>query len=157
MLVLLAGSYGLLQATAHEDREIAGRYDFVVGFLVEPAFAGERNGMSLDISTIEPAEGSDSPFFFEGAEQTLSVTVGYGDQTMPLALEPVSGEPGLYRAVFFPTLPGDYSFRLTGTLGDTTIDETFTSADGDFDAVRDPAPLRFPRTAGTPAPSTPVP
>lgn len=149
---LLLGGYGLFRADAHEQRDVADQYSFVVGFLDEPAFAGEQNGLDLRISTLDPTGGvSSEPV--EGAEETLSAEVSYGDQTMPLELDTVYNEPGSYRAIFFPTAPGDYSFHITGTIGDTSIDETFTSADGEFGAVQDPAPLQFPALNGTPVAS----
>ena len=152
---LLTGGYGLFRAEAHEPREVADQYSFVVGFLVEPAFAGEQNGLALRIATLDPSGGVDSEPV-EGAEETLSATVGYGDLTMPLEIEPVSSTPGTYRAIFFPTMPGDYTFTITGTIGETTIDETFSSADGEFGAVQDPAPLQFPPLSGTPVAGTPA-
>ncbi len=152
---LLIGGYGLFRADAHEQRDVADRYSFVVGFLAEPAFAGQQNGLDLHISTLDPTGGVNSEPV-EGAEETLSAEVGYGDQSMPLELDTVYDEPGSYRAIFFPTAPGDYSFHITGTIGETAIDETFTSADGAFGAVQDPAPLQFPALNGTPVAATPA-
>ncbi len=152
---LLIGGYGLFRADAHEQRDVADRYSFVVGFLAEPAFAGQQNGLDLRISTLDPTGGVNSEPV-EGAEETLSAEVGYGDQSMPLELDTVYDEPGSYRAIFFPTAPGDYSFHITGTIGETAIDETFTSADGAFGAVQDPAPLQFPALNGTPVAATPA-
>jgi hypothetical protein len=152
---LLTGGYGLYRAQAHEQRDVADEYSFVVGFLEEPAYAGEQNGLDLRISTIDPTGGVNSEPV-EGAEETLTAEVIFGDQSMPLEIDTVYNEPGSYRAIFFPTMPGDYTFHITGTLGDTQIDETFTSADGEFGAVQDPAPLQFPPLSGTPAAGTPV-
>ncbi len=152
---LLLGGNGLFRADAHEQRDVADQYSFVVGFLAEPAFAGEQNGLDLRISTLDPTGGVNSEPV-EGAEETLSAEVNYGDQSMPLELDTVYNEPGSYRAIFFPTAPGDYSFHITGTIGDTPIDETFTSADGEFSAVQDPAPLQFPVLGGTPVAATPA-
>lgn len=146
---------GGFRAEAHEHRDVAGQYEFGVGFIAEPAFVGQQNGLSLEISTLDPSGGTASDPV-EGAEETLTVEVGFGDLTMPIELEPVYNEPGLYRAIFFPTAPGDYSFHITGTLGDTAIDETFTSADGQFDTVQDTTPLMFPPLSGTPTAATPA-
>jgi hypothetical protein len=43
-----------------------------------------------------------------------------------------------------PMLPGDYSFHLTGTIGDTEVDEVFTSADGQFSSIEPPTDVMFP-------------
>ncbi|HEV2526922.1 MAG TPA: hypothetical protein VGT61_00510 [Thermomicrobiales bacterium] len=155
VLALLIGGYGLLQATAHEQRDVADEYSFVVGFLEEPAYAGEQNGLDLRISTLDPTGGVNSEPV-EGAEETLTATVSFGELSMPLEISPVWNTPGSYRAIFFPTTPGDYSFHITGTLGDTEIDETFTSADGEFSSVQDPTPLMFPPLSGTPVAGTPA-
>ena len=152
---LLIGGYGLFRADAHEHRDVAEKYSFTVGFLAEPAFAGQQNGLDLRISTLDPTGGVNSTPV-EGAEETLSAEVGYGDQSMPIIIEPVYNEPGSYRAIFFPTTPGDYRFHISGTIGETTIDETFTSADGEFGAVQDPAPLQFPVIDGTSVAATPA-
>lgn len=146
---------GGFRADAHEQRDVADQYSFVVGFLAEPAFAGQQNGMSLEISTLDPTGGTDSDPV-EGAEETLTAEVIYGDASMPLELDAVYNQPGAYGAIFFPTLPGDYTFHITGTIGDTAIDETFTSADGGFGAVEDPTPLMFPPLSGSPTAATPA-
>lgn len=155
VVALLISGYGLLRADAHEHRDVANKYSFVVGFLAEPAFAGQQNGLSLTVSTLDPTGGTNSQPV-EGAEQTLTAEVMYGGQTMPLTLEPVYNEPGSYRAIFFPTAPGDYSFHITGTIEGNDIDETFDSADGEFGPVEDPAPLQFPKVGGTPSAATPA-
>ena len=41
--------------------------------------------------------------------------------------------------------PGDYTFRIYGTIDGTEIDESFTSGPETFGAVEDPAPLQFPK------------
>ena len=155
VVALLIGGVGLYRASAHEHRDVADKYSFTVGFLAEPAFAGQQNGLDLRISTLDPTGGVNSQPV-EGAEETLTAEVGYGDQTMPITIEPVYNEAGSYRAIFFPTAPGDYSFHITGTIDDTPIDETFTSADGQFSAVQDPAALQFPKAGGTPTAATPA-
>jgi hypothetical protein len=80
---------------------------------------------------------------------TLSVSVGFGDQSKDLTVEPFFevgefGTPGDYRAWFFPTRPGQYAFHFTGTIHGTKIDETFTSGPKTFDDVVSPADVEFP-------------
>ena len=78
------------------------------------------------------------------------VTVVYGSQTMPFALEPTFdpntglGTPGDYRAWLFPTAPGNYTFRFTGKIGAQSIDQSFTSGPTTFGTVEDPAGVEFP-------------
>ena len=81
---------------------------------------------------------------------TLKVTVSYGHQQMEFALTPTFdpdtsfGTPGDYRAWLFPTVPGNYTFRFTGTIGTQKVDQSFTSGPTTFATVVDPASVQFP-------------
>lgn len=139
-----------LVADAHEVRPIAdGKYQIVVGFMDEPAFAGEQNGLEFwvsDISAATPtADGETEGAPVGGLEETLQAEVIFADQTMALELSPRWNEEGAYESAFFPTAPGDYTFRIFGTIDGTEIDESFTSSPEGFSSVQDPAPLQFPK------------
>lgn len=137
IVVVLALILAVAPAAAHEGREV-GEYVIVFGWRVEPAFAGQVNGPELRVEhhdTGEPAEG---------LEETLQLTVSFGDQTKTLVVYPVWGEPGHYTADLLPTRPGDYSFHLTGTIGDREVDETFSSADGEFSTIEPLSDIQFP-------------
>src|SRR5436190_1177126 len=100
-------------ASAHEEREV-GRYRFAVGFGSEPAYTGQEHSVQLLLH-----DASDHPV--TDLTDTLKVEVSYGGQSMTLALEPFFevgefGIPGDYRAWFFPTQPGDYTFHFTGSI-----------------------------------------
>jgi hypothetical protein len=145
MDLVLAMTLGMVlvasPASAHERREV-GPYTFVVGFGNEPAFAGQPNGGEVTISETE----SEDPVV-EGVE--LEVEVTFGDDSTTLAVEPnfvvgVFGQPGNYGADFFPSRPGQYSFRFFGTVGDQEVDETFTSGPETFSDANDPAEFAFP-------------
>jgi hypothetical protein len=56
----------------------------------------------------------------------------------------VRGVPGQYESEFVPTLAGNYQFHLFGQIGDLDVDEVFTSADGDFDRVKDAGEAQYP-------------
>jgi hypothetical protein len=135
MLVLLAGP-----AAAHEERHV-GDLDLVVGFGQEPAYAGQPNSVELLLST------GGNPVTDLG--DTLTVSVGFGDQSKDLSVEPFFevgefGTPGDYRAWFIPTRAGQYSFHFTGTIRGTKIDETFTSGPKTFGDVDNPTDAEFP-------------
>ena len=146
-----------LAAAAHERREVAGgQYELVVGFLDEPAFVGEKNG--LDLRVTRPAVAGTTPAAgaeggteeqagtpVEGLTETLMAEVIYGDETMELALEPRFRDPGAYAAYFFPTAEGDYTFHISGEIEGTAIDETFTSSPEGFSSVEPREPLEFPK------------
>jgi hypothetical protein len=150
--LLLAVSPSL--SSAHEARTIGdGKYQIVVGFMDEPVFAGDKSGLEFwvtDVSQATPAaaatddeEAAGAPV--EGLEDTLKAEVIFEDQTMELPLSATFGQPGGYGSVFFPMAAGDYTFRIYGKIGDTDIDESFTSSPEGFSPVQDPAPLRFPK------------
>ena len=54
------------------------------------------------------------------------------------------GTPGDYRAFFIPTTPGAYTFKVTGTLGGKTVDQSYTSGKDGFDQVTDRAEAQYP-------------
>jgi hypothetical protein len=140
--VALTMLVGVGVTLAHESREV-GEYTFVVGFLDEPVYAGQKSGLELRISAGE------SPV--EGAEATLDAEVTFGDQTRALELSPSFGEPGAYQSVFFPTAAGTYTFRVFGELDGTAIDESFTSGPDTFSEVQDTAGGQFPVVYPAPA------
>jgi hypothetical protein len=139
---VLATLVGIGAAVAHESRDVGG-YTFTVGFLNEPVYSGDKSGLDLRVSQGEEP--------VEGLEETLAATVAFGAQTRDLEISAVFGEPGAYRSVFFPTAAGPYTFRITGTLDGTQIDESFTSGPDTFSEVRDVTagqfPVAFPATA----------
>ena len=127
-------------ASAHEERDV-GVYTFAVGFGQEPAYAGQPNSVQMFLSR------NGKPVNDLG--DTLAVTVGFGDQTVDLSVEPFFeigefGTPGDYRAWFIPTRAGHYAFHFTGSIGGQKVDETFTSGPKTFDDVASPSDAEFP-------------
>jgi hypothetical protein len=129
--------FAVVPALAHEGREV-GDYTLYFGWRGEPAFAGVLNGPEV---YIEMTDGSDLPADLEIA---LQVEVTFGADTIVMALEPAWNETGHYLTDLLPTLPGDYTFVLTGTIGETAVNETFTSADGEFSTVEPMEDVAFP-------------
>jgi len=139
LLLLPLASPGI--AFAHERRPVAGKYQFVVGFLNEPAIAGQMNGIDLRVSI--PGD-NDKPV--EGLDKTIKaeVIVGGGARSMPLPLQARFGQPGAYAGYFMPTREGSYIFHFTGTIEGSPIDERFESGPGRFNDVQAVQPLQFP-------------
>jgi hypothetical protein len=136
---LIMGTAGT--ARAHEERHV-GRYHFLVGFGDEPAYAGLKNSVALILSDADEKPVTD-------LGDSLEVEVIFGDQKMELALEPnfevgEFGTPGDYRAWFFPTRPGAYTFHFFGSVGNQEVDESFSSSPATFSEVSDPAQVEFP-------------
>jgi len=136
-VALALGTFLIPSGTsAHEHRTVATDYEFVVGFINEPAVQGELNGVSLAVTK------GDEPV--TGLDETLKVEVIFGDQSKTFDLNAVWGEDGSYEAPFIPTQPGDYTFHFTGTIDGTEVDETFTSSPDGFDSVAPRSDYEFP-------------
>jgi hypothetical protein len=141
-LAVLATLALALPVAAHEQRTVEG-YDFVVGFIGEPVFVGQKSGLEFSVTQNgEPVEG---------LEETLQAEVTKGDATRDLPLGPRFGQPGWYQSYFFPTEEGAYTFRIFGTIDGSEIDESFTSGPETFSEVEAATsgqfPVQFPATA----------
>ncbi len=127
-------------AAAHEPRTVGdGNYTMTVGFLNEPAYLGLANGLYLKVVQIG---GANAPV--EGLQITLQGEVIFGGSTMPLTLTPIEDSPGEYVSRFIPTRIGDYTFRITGTIGEQPIDQEFRSSPDTFDSIQPAAAAQFP-------------
>ncbi len=124
-------------ASAHEGRSV-GPYEIEVGWRVEPAYTTLLNGPEFKVTH----EGTDDPV--ADADLDLSVVVTLGPATKTLSLHPADGKPGIYTADLIPMRPGDYTFRLSGTIDSTSVDETFSSSEGQFSTVEPVTDIQFP-------------
>jgi hypothetical protein len=140
-------------ASAHESRDIVnGKYHLVVGFLDEPAYTGFKNSLDLrvtDPTKATPAAGETATNGIEGLESTLQVEIIYGDQKMPLPLQPRFRTPGAYNAWVIPMAAGDYTFHIFGTINGDPVDENFTSSPEGFGAVEDATTIQFPQQSAS--------
>jgi hypothetical protein len=131
-------------ALAHE-RRMVGPYEFVVGFIVEPAFEGLKNGVDLRVRIPGASEG-DEVTPVEGVEATLQVEVTHipsgVSQVMPL--RSIFNDPGHYTNDWIPNSPGAYRFRFFGTVADLVVDETFESSEETFGSIQPADNLYFP-------------
>jgi len=136
---IAAGILALLPTTAalaHGDHT-QGDLVIATGFVVEPAYVGQPNGVQL---TIE----HDGEPVTDLAPDALSVDVTFGDQTTTLTPEPAFevgewGTPGDYHADFIPSAAGAYTFHVTGTIDGEKVDYEMTSGPKAFGEVEDPA------------------
>ena len=126
-------------ALAHVEIDVGdGQYVMEVGFGDEPAFLGQPNALALRVERY--GTGGTEPV--DDLAATLSAEVSKDGRAMRLALGPV-GE-GEYEAAFVPTATGDYTFRIFGTIGETTVDESVTSGPTTFDSVQPLSAIEFP-------------
>ncbi len=122
-------------AQAHTRAEI-GPYVAIVGWEIEPPIVGERNQIVVILH-----EG-ETPVI--GAEASLAAEVLYAGRSFRSNLIPTV-TPGYYHIEILPTVRGQYSVRLFGTLGDMEIDEV-VDPEPVFAAER----LQFPETQPEP-------
>jgi hypothetical protein len=132
-------------ALAHTEIDVGdGKYVMEVGFRDEPAYLGQPNALALSVE--EYATGGTEPV--NDLAATLSAEVSRDGQVMSLPLVPV-GE-GEYEASFVPTATGDYTFRISGTVGEATVDESVTSGPTTFNSVEPLSAIEFPQSLPDP-------
>ena len=138
-IVIVLASAG--PASAHEQRLVAGKYNFTVGWGDEPTYSGFKNSAQLIL-----ADAAKKPIIDLGDTLRVEVTSGAQKATFPIAanFDSDAGQPGDYRAWFIPTRPGTYAFHFTGTIHGDKVDETFTSSETTFDDARDATEVEFP-------------
>ncbi len=166
---LLAGALALVLAvgviSAHEGREV-GDYTIEIGWREEPAYTGLMNGTEITVSRhsdeddLTEAEATPEPEGEHsnteeaapeevssgviGLEDTLQIEVTFGPAARTLNLRPIAREPGHYTADLIPMRPGDYTFRVFGTIEGTAVDETFSATEGQFSTVEPIEDIQFP-------------
>ena len=80
----------------------------------------------------------------------LTATVSYGDQTQEFPLAPTydaasgTGTPGEYAALVIPTAPGDYTFRVTGSVEGVKVALKVKSSPKTFSPVEEASAVQFP-------------
>ena len=142
----LAGAMSSSGVLAHVDIDVGdGQYVMELGFRDEPAYLGEPNALFLSVE--EYGSGGTEPV--NDLAATLSAEVSKEGQSMSLSLVPVGD--GEYEAAFVPTETGDYTFHISGTLGDATVDESVTSGPTTFNSVEPLSAIEFPVAREDPA------
>jgi hypothetical protein len=127
-------------AAAHE-RRMVGPYQFVVGWLNEPAYVGLMNSLDLRISDtrVTPAKA------VEGLEKTLTVDLQTGGLgSLPLTVTARFGTPGAYNGYVMPTATGTYTFTIKGKIDTLDVNEKFESGPGRFGDIESTTALQYP-------------
>jgi len=127
-------------AAAHE-RRMVGPYQFVVGWLNEPAYVGLMNSLDMRISDtrVTPAKA------VEGLEKTLTVVLQTGGLApLPLTVTARFGTPGAYNGYAMPTTTGTYIFTIKGKIDTLDVNEKFESGPGRFGDIESTAALQYP-------------
>src|SRR5215218_6302896 len=137
-MALIVGA--TVDALAHAEIDVGdGKYVMEVGFRDEPAYLGLPNALALSVE--QYATGGTEPV--NDLAAPLSAEVSRDGQVMSLPLVPV-GESE-YEAMFVPTATGDYTFRISGTIGQATVDESVTSGPATFNSVEPLSAIEFPQ------------
>jgi len=127
-------------AAAHE-RRMVGPYQFVVGWLNEPAYVGLMNSLDLRVTDtrVTPAKA------VEGLEKTVTADVQSGGLA-PLSLTVTArfGTAGAYNGYVMPTATGTYIFHIKGKVESLDIDEKFESGPGRFGDIESTTALQYP-------------
>ena len=135
LAMALAGGFAL----AHQSKEVAdGAYRVIVGYLVNPAYTGQMNGIDL---AIRDANGE--PML--GLERSILAWVIAPDGTeLQLTLRANAAKEGWYTGNFIPTVAGNYTFRVTGFVGEVEFDEHFDEPAHSDPAVMDAGTITLP-------------
>ena len=126
-------------ALAHKIITV-GDYDYTIriSWLNEPALAGEKNAVLLEI-----VDGNTGKMVT--AIPALYAAITVGGRKRDLQLNPLGeNSPGQFAADVIPTVRGVYTLQLRGLLGTDRVD-----ADVDMDEVEDPGPLQFPEPSAS--------
>jgi len=122
---------------AHEAVN-AGDYQIEIGWLTEPPITGQLNAIVINVTQGQ----AEMPV---QDVSNLSVNISYGSQNKTLTLQSLGEDtPGQFIAPILPTIPGQYTVTLGGTLGDTKV-----SAEVQPEVVDTPAAIQFPYIAAS--------
>jgi hypothetical protein len=136
-LAVVALALILAPAFAHGGEEV-GPYVIVFGWREEPAFAGLMNGPEIFIRMHDESE------FPADTAVELQAEVTFGSASTTIVFDPAFGETDHFIADLIPTMPGDYVFHVTGSIGEEAVDLTFDSAEGEFSTIEPASDIFFP-------------
>lgn len=129
---------------AHVLKNI-GAYSVALGWKIEPTYLGVPNAVQV---IVKDAKGNPIVDIPDGDLSVVVSIAGQSSASLPLNNSFDSdtglGIQGDYEASIAPTVPGDYTFHLTGKIHGTAVDETATASDSTFDSVVDSGTVDFP-------------
>ncbi len=134
---------GLASAHEHGVFQIGNkRYRLVIGSLNEPLTVDDKTGVDFRVSLLKGSSMSmsgsmamsdeeDAGTPVTGLEKTLKVEISAGGKKKVLDLDPAYGQPGAYRAPFYPSVQTTYTYRFFGTINDAPVDLSFPCTAGE--------------------------
>jgi hypothetical protein len=149
-LTLATGAAALLAlglsgvASAHVLKNF-GTYSVALGWAKEPTYVGIPNAVQV---IVKDSSGKPVTDLADGGLKVVVSLAGQSSAALTLAnafdSDTGLGVQGDYEAPITPTVVGDYTFHLTGSIHGTAVDETATSSDSTFDSVVDQTDVQFP-------------
>ncbi len=138
VILAMALALGLASiAFAHGSTQV-GDYNLEFGFHNEPVYQGDSNGLDLFVTNLKTNEK------VNGLESTLQAEIIFGDSTKKLTLAPQDGVDGGYTAPVIPTVLGDYTFHIFGSINGTPVDVQMTSSPTTFGSAESKTDYQFP-------------
>jgi hypothetical protein len=110
-----------------------------VGWYDEPVYTGGKNGPEVFISDFQ----SGKPIT-ENVPVEVEVEVIFEGESTAVTMEPAFDDPSHFEGDLAPTRPGEYTFHVTGSVGDLEVDEEFTSGPDTFGTPVDLKEIQFP-------------
>jgi hypothetical protein len=156
MLLALATSFAV--ASAHYVFT-AGIYRVAIGWQFEPAFGsdtyvGAQNAIQVfvDVASADNPKGTPvTTLNADCSHPDFQVTVTVGSTTSsPFCPAPAydgdtgNGRLDEYDYPLIPTVVGNYTFHIFGTINGTPINKTVTSGPTTFDSIADASSVEFP-------------
>ena len=140
VVTIVIASLLLTSGTAYaHERRMVGPYQFVVGWLNEPAYVGQLNSLDLRITDTrnnQPVAGLEKAFQADVAAGGLA--------PFPLAVSARFGTAGAYNGWVMPTVVGQYTFHIIGKIDTQSVDEKFQSGPNTFGDIENTAALQYP-------------
>jgi hypothetical protein len=137
LLALIALTLNIQLVLAHEEITV-GDYTLEIGWLSEPPVVGQQNAIVVNVTTTSDKQPVKDV-------SGLTATMSYGGQEKALTLQPLGEDtPGQFVAPLIATIPGKYTVKLGGTLGNTAVN---TSVEPEEVGAADT--LQFPNAAAS--------
>jgi hypothetical protein len=136
---------GATPASAHAVQTFGGRYTIAIGWLHEPAYAGDLNAVQLLIK-----DSAGHPVSDLGSADLHVQVVSGGVTSTKFDFDPSLdedtglGTPGEYDAPLIPTVAGSYTFVLSASVHGVTIQQSYTSGPTTFATVTDATAVEVP-------------
>lgn len=157
--IILLASVPAAWAHTHRVLTINGQLvEFVVGWVVEPAYANEINAVDfwahyINSTCPQGTVSTSCPVY--GLDQSLRVTVTLGGQSQTISFSPSLSNDvpplfyGEYTASLEPTVPGTVSFRIFGNIDGAAVNETFTCGPATYECVDPAFDIQFPQSTAS--------